>query len=310
MSVNTTLINYKHYGKCLKMDNGICELIVTVDVGPRIISLSLSGKENLFFNDETDAINKEGPAFDEMFYKGAKWHIYGGHRLWVSPEAEPETYYPDNTPVPYVIDGNKVILNCEEEIYNKRQYTITITMSEDSADISVLHEIKNNSDKLQRFAPWSLNVTDKGGCVIVPQTDRPTGLLANRVIAVWDYSDMSDNRVMFGKKYITLKQNVDCNGAFKIGTNNEHECAYLINKGQAVKFSFNMIEGAEYPDYGCSFETYTNEHMLEIETLSPMRNVMPGESAVHEERWSLKEAEFDFDCKSEADCDKVAELFK
>ncbi len=309
MSVNTTLISYKSYGKCLKMENGICELIITVDVGPRIISFSLADKENMFFNDETDAINKEGPEFDEMFYKGAKWHIYGGHRLWVSPESLPETYYPDNTPVPYEINGNKVILNCEEEIHNKRQYTITVTMSEDSADVTVLHEIKNNSGKLQKFAPWSLNVTDKGGCVIVPQTKRETGLLANRVISVWDYSDMSDKRVMFGKDFITLHQETDCNGAFKIGTNNENGCAYIVNKGQAFKIAFNFIDGAEYPDFGCSFETYTNEHMLEVETISPLQDVMPGESSIHEERWSLKPVDFEFDGKSEEDCKKVTELF-
>ena len=42
-----------------------------------------------------------------------------------------------------------------------------------------------------------------------------------------------------------------------------------------------------HPDLGCSFETFTNADMLELETLGPMTRLAPGESVTHTERWSL-----------------------
>jgi hypothetical protein len=42
-----------------------------------------------------------------------------------------------------------------------------------------------------------------------------------------------------------------------------------------------------YPDFGCSFETFTNADFLEIETLGPLTKVAPGAGVTHVERWSL-----------------------
>jgi hypothetical protein len=47
------------------------------------------------------------------------------------------------------------------------------------------------------------------------------------------------------------------------------------------------IEGGKYPDCGCNFETFTNGEMLEIESLSPLRTLEPGESVSHTEQWHL-----------------------
>jgi hypothetical protein len=50
---------------------------------------------------------------------------------------------------------------------------------------------------------------------------------------------------------------------------------------------FAAKAGAAYPDFGCNFETFTNQDMLEVETLGPLRTLAPGESVEHEERWQL-----------------------
>ncbi len=65
------------------------QIIVTTDVGPRVVSCGFKGKENLFYNN---------PA--EIGTSGAKEYVgYGGHRLWAAPELAKRTYYPDNFPV-------------------------------------------------------------------------------------------------------------------------------------------------------------------------------------------------------------------
>jgi len=58
---------------CIQIDNGTIQIIVTTEVGPRVVSCGFKGKENLFFNN---------PA--EMGTSGGKEYVgYGGHRLWL-----------------------------------------------------------------------------------------------------------------------------------------------------------------------------------------------------------------------------------
>jgi hypothetical protein len=54
-----------------------------------------------------------------------------------------------------------------------------------------------------------------------------------------------------------------------------------------------------YPDGGCNFETFTNQTMLEAESLVPLVRLAPNESVEHVEHWEL----FDglVDVNSEAD---------
>ena len=48
----------------------------------------------------------------------------------------------------------------------------------------------------------------------------------------------------------------------------------------------------QYPDFGCSFETFTNADFLEIETLGPMTKIEPGKTLEHAERWTLHRGSF------------------
>ena len=50
---------------------------------------------------------------------------------------------------------------------------------------------------------------------------------------------------------------------------------------------FGYEEGKNYPDNGVNFETFTNEDMLEMESLGPMTRLPAGEVVEHTERWEL-----------------------
>ncbi len=81
-------ISYRGWNNAYRLSNGVVELVVTADVGPRILFYGFLNGKNLLHEVEEDA-GKTG---------GSEFRLYGGHRLWVSPEVE-RTYYPDNTPV-------------------------------------------------------------------------------------------------------------------------------------------------------------------------------------------------------------------
>ena len=100
MAVTKEIINsYENYGRCVKISNGTVEAYVTIDVGPRVIRYAFVGGENVLFNDIARRSKRMGPDYDNYYYKGAAWYLYGGHRLWITPESAPETYYPDNEEV-------------------------------------------------------------------------------------------------------------------------------------------------------------------------------------------------------------------
>ena len=61
--------------------------------------------------------------------------------------------------------------------------------------------------------------------------------------------------------------------------------AYLLGSELFVK-RYSAAPGA-YPDFGCSFETFTNADFLELETLGPLVRLAPGEFVYHTETWTL-----------------------
>ena len=136
---------------------------------------------------------------------------------------------------------------------------------------------------------WALSVLAPGGTCIVPQPKEDTGLLANRTLALWPYADMTDERVRWDSDYITLKQDAGMEQAFKFGINNTYGAAAYLNGGIAFIKRYEPQADAVYPDFGVSMEVYTDKRMLELETLSPLLEVQPGDVIEHTEQWELKQ---------------------
>ena len=47
------------------------------------------------------------------------------------------------------------------------------------------------------------------------------------------------------------------------------------------------LSTSEYPDGNVSFETFMCDYMVEVESLAPLTEVKPNESAYHIEKWIL-----------------------
>jgi hypothetical protein len=70
------------------LSNGAAEVVVTTDVGPRIIRYARAGGENMLA-ELPDAVTRTALG---------DWKAWGGHRLWHAPEGMPRSYAPDNAP--------------------------------------------------------------------------------------------------------------------------------------------------------------------------------------------------------------------
>lgn len=277
---------YENYGKVLYIANEKQEMRVTLDIGPRVISYNLIGYKNMFCTDLIRQSSMTDKEFLDIYGKDKAWYIYGGHRFWISPE-DFSTYYPDNDPVSYTQNGN--VFRFTPPVQEVRGWLceIEITFDEQQAKADVRHILTNKSSDEKTGSIWALSVTAEGGRAILEQSQNETGFLPNRTMVMWDYTNLKDERFYVDSKYYALQQIPGFPTPFKIGVNNTKGSVITLNNGCIFKKTYSNIEGAEYPDGGCSTELYTCSFMLEVESLSPLYSIKPGESREHTEKWEL-----------------------
>jgi hypothetical protein len=299
------IVEYRGWKNNLKLSNGDAELIVTLDVGPRVISYSLPGGFNVLKNYDS-----------HMGGTGeAEWMLRGGHRFWLAPEDLTRTYFPDNRPVKHeAIAPNAVrIIAPPEEEYGV-QKTMELRLAAKGTKVAVKLKVTNTGKAPTTLAPWGPTVMAAGGMEIIPLPPKsphpgnvknakvPEDFGPNQELVLWPYFDFADTRWTFGRKYIFLRQDVN-RGPTKIGLAHRMGWVAYLNSGVLFVKRFDYREGAVYPDRGTRYQTFSYEEMLEMETCGELVTLQPGQSAELDEAWEL------FGnvppVKTEADVDRV-----
>ena len=273
--------NYKGWPNSYRISNGEVEIIITSDIGPRIMRYGFAGGQNVF-KEFSEGLGKSGEP---------TWQPRGGHRIWFAPEDRVLTYAPDNGPVHISIKGDVLEATEPPEPLTGLEKRITVKMSTSGTGAEILHRIRNTSKKTMEIAPWALSMMAQGGTGIhafPPRGTHPEDLAPTNPLVMWAFSDLSDKRWQFTRKYLILRQDSKNHGQpQKLGTFNPHTWgAFLLGSDLFVKH-YEADPKRTYPDMGCSFETFTNAEFLEQETLGPMTKLAPGASLDHTERWTL-----------------------
>ncbi len=264
-----------------RITNGIVDMVVTTDVGPRIIRFGFVGERNEF---------KE---YEGMLglVGGEEWRIYGGHRLWHAPEDPVRTYAPDNDAVEIRVYPDFVRLTQSVERTTGIQKEIDVYPAADRPCVRIVHRLYNRLVWPVEMAPWALSVMAPGGVAIIPLPPRGQHeeyLLPTGALVLWAYTDMGDPRWAWGYRYLRLRQDPSRSTPQKIGivAPAENWLAYWRDGHLFVK-TFSPVPGARYPDFGCCAEVFTNAEMLELETLGPLTVLPPGGAVEHAEEWWL-----------------------
>lgn len=279
-AVNIEKTQYRGWPNCYRISNGQVELIVTTDVGPRIIRYGFIGAQNLL-KEFDDQMGKHGES---------AWQPRGGHRLWMAPEDPVLTYALDNSPIHARVTGDTIELtgNVEKETGLEKQIIVKLAAS--GSAVELVHKITNRGTKAREIAPWALTMMAQGGTGIAafpPRGSHEKDLLPSNPLTMWAYTDFSDPRWQFTPKYLLLRQDPKNSNAQKAGLFNRGTVgAYLLGSDLFIKQAAAR-DPHGYPDFGCSYETFTNEQFLEMETLGELSNVRPGASVQHTEHWSL-----------------------
>lgn len=302
--------NYKEYGRCLSISNNSIEALVTIDIGPRIISFGFKGQENILFDERYKFEPMGGEKFDAHYFKGAAWENLGGHRLWIAPESLPETYNPDINTVEYSISGNMVEFTQAPQTANGVQISLEITMDEQKPEMTVKHKGKNISNANKEFALWPITVMAQNGIEIIPLNTNDSGLLPNRNLTFWPYSKLNDPRINISNRYITLKQDPNNTDAFKIGVDCNQGVGFYVLNNTVFSKEYTHTMFGNYPDFSASYESYTNETILEFETLSPISIIAPNEAIEHTEKFVLYKKPADFDISTDKKIDDFIKNLK
>jgi hypothetical protein len=288
LSIEVKEIEYENYGNCIQMSNRVIDVVVTVDIGPRIVRFGYIGEENVLYNDlERKYVNND-PKIAERYGKDAAFYLYGGHRVWLYPERMPETYYPDNDPVVYGILTGGVSFTPARQKRNEMQLGFEIVMSDGTTDIMVVHSAKNCSKEKQICALSAITAMKGGGTQYIPMNrDNNSMLVPNRILTAWPYTDIQDKRITFTNKHLTVRHDGAFENALKLGTNNLMGCAAYVNGDYTMVKRYVHNAQAQYPDSGCSYETYVCKDYAEMQSMSPLYSIEPGEGIRHVENLSL-----------------------
>jgi hypothetical protein len=273
--------SFAGWEKNLKLSNSFAEVIVTVAVGPRIISYRPAGGQSVFKLVDDQA----GESKEET------WKIRGGHRLWTAPEdfgkEDSLCYALDNSEVEHAIEGESAVrVSNHIEKPAKIRREMAIQLDATSPRVTIEHRIVHEGGDPLEVAPWGLSVMAPGGYAVLshpPLGTHPEAFLPNRVMVIWPFTDLADKRFWVGRRLMRLQQTEGV--PFKIGLRHpEGWAAYVLGDHLFIK-SIPLIEDAVYPDMGSNFETFTNSDFLELETLGPLQKISAGETIVHRESW-------------------------
>lgn len=280
-AVKIEKIGYRGWPNSYRVSNGEAELVITSDIGPRIMRYGFVGSQN-FFKEFQGTLGKSGePA----------WVPRGGHRVWLAPEDAVKTYAPDNGPVHIQIKADALEATQPVEPLTGLEKQMVIRLSPGGTGVEVIHRIRNTNNHPVDLAPWALTMMAQGGVGIhafPPRGRHPEALAPTNPLVMFAYTNLSDHRWRITRKYLVLHQDPANNDPQKAGSFNPHTwAAYWLGTQLFIK----RYEAAEspkgYPDLGCSFETFTNADFLELETLGPTQHLRPGGTVQHTEHWTL-----------------------
>ncbi|MEK7834190.1 MAG: hypothetical protein AAB401_24090, partial [Acidobacteriota bacterium] len=258
LKVTMQNVVYKGWQNNLQLTNGTVDLILTLDVGPRVMRYGFAGEPNVF---------KE---FDEQLGKSGEdsWQIRGGHRLWHAPEDSVRTYVLDNSPIKFEklkfkkLGETGVRLIQPIEKLTGIQKEIDLTLDAEGTGVTLTHRLRNKGAKTVEMAAWALTVMAPGGVAIIPLPEKIAhpgslepgekpdyrGFAPNQNLIVWPFTDLADPRWRFGTRYITLRQEKTAKKPTKLGLAHKMGWAGYLNNGTLFVKGFDYQEGKNYPD--------------------------------------------------------------
>lgn len=298
--------DYKGWGwTSYVMSNELVRLAVVPGIGGRVMEYSLGG-HNLIYINPRELGRTYVPSED------SPWHNFGGYKVWPAPQGEWLTEGGGWPPPPNIDlgsysceisadspDSSAVSLESSVETLARwkcrgLRFERRITIYRGSTRVKVEQTIVNEGDRTVRWSVW--DVTQVVG------SHPGEADYAN----FWVYFPIKVDSKFGGKGYYVMSGEEDdpqwkdnivegvsavqyLHHGGKIGADSDGGWICYVDEkhGYAYAKKFRYFPGEIYPDSGASVEVFTSSGLpyLEVEVLSPLVDLGPGESYTFVEDW-------------------------
>jgi hypothetical protein len=297
-------ISHAGWKRNLRLRGPATELVITLDIGPRIIRYAFHEAQNVF----KEMAGQMGAAGEK------EWMIRGGHRFWTAPEGD-HSYELDNSAVTWKQMGENgvEIIQPAGAIFGF-QKTLRVELLENEA-VRVTHLLRNSGSQPLDVTPWALSVMATGGVALVPQppldthpSEFPEGRTAktedfwpNRELILWPFTNLTDGRYAFSEHFLRMSYQPK-KPATKLGLKFPTGWVAYQNGEYVFAKHLTLDPALSYPDRGSNLELFTNDQIFELESLAPLRRLEPGATHAHVEHWVLRKTGADLH-EEKAACD-------
>ena len=281
--------DYRGWPDTYWLRNPRIEAAVVTAIGPRIIELRVPGGRNLFHVRDAEAGGRGE----------SDWMFRGGWRLWIAPERRETTYVPDNSPcTAEVVEGTTLRVTGPPQPAAGIQKVIDVSLDAREPRLHLVSHIRNVSDRPLTYAGWSLSVMRPGGRALIPlDVGALDAFDATRKLVLWSYAGIGDPRYRFGDRLVQIDQSKigpapagqsgRRDDESKIGVDSAQGWAAYLLDGTLYLKRFRHDPAVPYPDSGATIEVYSSAEFLEVEQLSPLTTLQPGQEIVMPEDWWL-----------------------
>lgn len=243
--------------KCIAGGN---VLIAGISAGPRILSFSCDGGENILYEDHTD-------------FKVGNWRMYGGHRFTLAPENE-DSYYPDNEPCEIRVDNSMLHISAKRRLNG---LALSMVISEAPGEgFYIDHILLNGGSNDWVGALWAITC--------IPRSHVVVGSCETKKINFWTGTDSSKWKQAEGKMKVE-------DGDFRGKAGWYSATPELNATGEQGAFTISS-PGISTPelcvDNNSNVEIFVCANWTELETLSQKFLVTPGGSVSHRQHWQFK----------------------
>ena len=263
------------------LENDHLRIDYLVEAGPRLVRLILVGS--------TNNLLAEVP---EICWPTAwgEYHLHGGHRVTVAPEALGLSYVPDDNGLVIEDAPGGVRLSRPTEIGSRVSKSIEIQLHPDRPALTLRHSVCNDRSEPIEIAAWAITQLRLGGLAVAPSR---TTTIANhhrpdRQLVLWPYTSWHDDRLFADDNYVFIEAQ-PAEAELKIGLLARGWLGYL-QSGVFFLKRFDPQLQQPHPDLNTNAQIYCNRRFIELESLAPLVLLKPGESSVHLETWEIYRA--------------------
>ena len=285
--VNIERGTYHGWKNTVRLSNGETELIFVPQIG-RIMRYATIGAPNLLWNNPALL----GKTLD-LAKPGTDWMNFGGDKLWPAPQSKwgwpPDPVMDAGTQEVKIKDGKTLLVKGKISPKHAVQFTREITMDAQGSTVTLVNTLTNVGKMEETWSCWEVAQMDDPNrmkTVLWKGGKNPKGY--------YDFPDAAPDEGLIKSdgEFLILERSKTKSA--KIGSDSP-EGMLISEKGKRQFLMKMKVEaGKSYPDENSPLEIYTNPDpaaYVELEMLSPLNKLKPGESVTFTVTWKIETLE-------------------